>query len=256
MRFILNYGEVVVPHLMNAQTQSGDDNRNPTPVLTRTISLPADEYGCAEGDAPWTSGSIEEDTVLSSVCAQSSGREGVGCDIVVCACGKVAEWTGGRDDRPRSAVGRGHRLASGWGFRGSVPVFVWRESLKQFCKNHPQYTRLNRDTNLNLPVIGSLIYCVNGALDHATTKAAFRPPKRVSACFLRDSDKEQSFFCEYHSSVRDKTNKVLPMTKIGLQRMHSLRGNLHRERDELTTQDSSHGGSEVSLFVQIREISL
>nr|CAD7431541.1 unnamed protein product [Timema monikensis] len=53
-------------------------------------------------------------------------------------------------------------------FRESLPAFTWRESGEQFWKHHPQYT--DRDSNLDLTVIGSLVYCESDALDHVDTK--------------------------------------------------------------------------------------
>nr|CAD7589036.1 unnamed protein product [Timema genevievae] len=47
-------------------------------------------------------------------------------------------------------------------FKESVLVFAWRESGNQLWKN--------QDLNLDLPVIGSLVYCESGALDYAATK--------------------------------------------------------------------------------------
>nr|CAD7427772.1 unnamed protein product [Timema monikensis] len=50
--------------------------------------------------------------------------------------------------------------------RGSVPVFVWRESGKPFSINHPQYAR----PKLDLLIISSLFYCECDTLDHAATE--------------------------------------------------------------------------------------
>nr|CAD7575712.1 unnamed protein product [Timema californicum] len=48
-------------------------------------------------------------------------------------------------------------------FIGSVPAFAWRESGKPFWKKF-------RTSDLDLPVIGSPVYCENGVLDYAATK--------------------------------------------------------------------------------------
>nr|CAD7596598.1 unnamed protein product [Timema genevievae] len=53
-------------------------------------------------------------------------------------------------------------------FIGSVLAFSWRESEKIFKENHPQYS--DRNSNLDLPVIVSLVYCESSALDHAATE--------------------------------------------------------------------------------------
>nr|CAD7589031.1 unnamed protein product [Timema genevievae] len=50
-----------------------------------------------------------------------------------------------------------------------VPPLAWRESGTPFRENLPQYTRLG--SKHDFPVIGSLVYCDNSALDHAVTEA-------------------------------------------------------------------------------------
>nr|CAD7590216.1 unnamed protein product [Timema genevievae] len=52
-----------------------------------------------------------------------------------------------------------------------VPIFAWRESGNPFGKT--TLSTLNRELNLNLLVIGSLVYCKNCVLDHAATKARY-----------------------------------------------------------------------------------
>ncbi|CAG2061705.1 unnamed protein product, partial [Timema podura] len=54
-------------------------------------------------------------------------------------------------------------------FRGSEPAFVWRESAKSLGENHP--SSLNRDLNLNLPVLGSLAQYESSALANYATEA-------------------------------------------------------------------------------------
>nr|CAD7446062.1 unnamed protein product [Timema bartmani] len=49
--------------------------------------------------------------------------------------------------------------------RGSVPAFVWRENGKPFRENHPHYTQPG--FNYDLPAIGRLVYCEDGALHYA-----------------------------------------------------------------------------------------
>nr|CAD7259035.1 unnamed protein product [Timema shepardi] len=60
---------------------------------------------------------------------------------------------------------------------GIVLAFAWRLSVKPFWKNYPQYTQL-RFEPLNLPVIGSLVYCESSALDHASNEVGHWSEKR------------------------------------------------------------------------------
>nr|CAD7599251.1 unnamed protein product [Timema genevievae] len=53
-------------------------------------------------------------------------------------------------------------------FTGSVPTFAWRESGKPF--RGEKLNTPDRDLNLDLPVVGSLVYCESSALDHAATE--------------------------------------------------------------------------------------
>nr|CAD7452692.1 unnamed protein product [Timema tahoe] len=53
-------------------------------------------------------------------------------------------------------------------FRGSEPAFAWRKSGKPFRKNHPSSP--NRDSNLDLPVLGSLAQHKTGALANQATE--------------------------------------------------------------------------------------
>nr|CAD7455985.1 unnamed protein product [Timema tahoe] len=53
-------------------------------------------------------------------------------------------------------------------FIGSVPTFVWGKLVKPFCKK--KLSTPNRDLNLDLPVISSLVYCESSALDHVATE--------------------------------------------------------------------------------------
>nr|CAD7413969.1 unnamed protein product [Timema poppensis] len=61
-------------------------------------------------------------------------------------------------------------------FIGNVPEFVWRESAKTTL------SKPDKDLNLKLPVIGSLVYCKSSALGHAATEAVYCeqaiPPNR------------------------------------------------------------------------------
>nr|CAD7445168.1 unnamed protein product [Timema bartmani] len=54
--------------------------------------------------------------------------------------------------------------------RESVPTYAWRESVKPFWKKTTLSTP-DRDVNLYLPVIGSLIYCNSSALDPTAIEA-------------------------------------------------------------------------------------
>ncbi|CAG2052947.1 unnamed protein product [Timema podura] len=56
--------------------------------------------------------------------------------------------------------------------RGSVFEFMWKESGKPFRKNKLQYNRPG--SNNDLPVIGSIVYCENDALDHVVIKAVHK----------------------------------------------------------------------------------
>ncbi|CAG2058033.1 unnamed protein product [Timema podura] len=55
-------------------------------------------------------------------------------------------------------------------FRGRVPVFTWRNSGKTIEEKKALSTP-DRDSNPDSPVIDSLVYCDNDALDHAVTEA-------------------------------------------------------------------------------------
>nr|CAD7261449.1 unnamed protein product [Timema shepardi] len=61
------------------------------------------------------------------------------------------------------------------------PMCVWRESGKPLWKtileNHfgKNLTTPDRDSNLNLPIIGSLVYCKSSVLDHAASEAGLIP---------------------------------------------------------------------------------
>nr|CAD7426032.1 unnamed protein product [Timema monikensis] len=69
----------------------------------------------------------------------------------------------------RRVVDRGHNFHLDVEHkRLSVPAFAWKDSGKQFWKNHPQYIP-DRDSNLDLPVVGSLVYFESSALDHVDT---------------------------------------------------------------------------------------
>nr|CAD7438397.1 unnamed protein product [Timema bartmani] len=52
---------------------------------------------------------------------------------------------------------------------GSVPTFAWMENEKLFWKN--TLGTSNRDSNLDLPVVGGLANCESSALDHAAIEA-------------------------------------------------------------------------------------
>nr|CAD7398832.1 unnamed protein product [Timema cristinae] len=51
-------------------------------------------------------------------------------------------------------------------FRLNVPSFTWKIVLRKTTLSTP-----DRDSNLDLPVIGSLVYCESSAIDHETTEA-------------------------------------------------------------------------------------
>nr|CAD7257779.1 unnamed protein product [Timema shepardi] len=53
-------------------------------------------------------------------------------------------------------------------FRGSIPTFVWRIVENHFGKSI--LSTPNRDSNHNLQVICTLVYCESGALDHTTSE--------------------------------------------------------------------------------------
>nr|CAD7392686.1 unnamed protein product [Timema cristinae] len=54
-------------------------------------------------------------------------------------------------------------------FRENVPAFVWRKNGKPFLKT--TFSTPDRELNLNLPVIGSLVNRESSALDHMATEA-------------------------------------------------------------------------------------
>ncbi|CAG2058747.1 unnamed protein product [Timema podura] len=54
-------------------------------------------------------------------------------------------------------------------FKIIMPEFTSRQSGKPFSNNHPQYT--DRDSNLDLPISGSLVYCESRALDLYASEA-------------------------------------------------------------------------------------
>nr|CAD7402817.1 unnamed protein product [Timema poppensis] len=58
-------------------------------------------------------------------------------------------------------------------FVGSVLTFTWRDSEKPFWKTI--LSTPDRDSNLNLPIIGSLVYCESSALDHTPIEADESP---------------------------------------------------------------------------------
>nr|CAD7443747.1 unnamed protein product [Timema bartmani] len=53
---------------------------------------------------------------------------------------------------------------------GSVSAFAWKGEWKTILEKITLSTQ-DRDSNLDLPVIGSLVHCESSALDHAATKA-------------------------------------------------------------------------------------
>nr|CAD7439946.1 unnamed protein product [Timema bartmani] len=72
-------------------------------------------------------------------------------------------------------------------FRGSIPVFALKE--RERVENHFGKTTLStpdRGSSLDLPVIGSLVYCKSSALDHAAIEAEINPTSVPS----RDSNPE------------------------------------------------------------------
>ncbi|CAG2053297.1 unnamed protein product [Timema podura] len=67
--------------------------------------------------------------------------------------------------------------------KGSVPTYAWRVRVENYFEKTTLSTP-NRDSNLTLPIIGSLVvYCENSALDHEATKAAH---VELKTCLVRD----------------------------------------------------------------------
>ncbi|CAG2062260.1 unnamed protein product [Timema podura] len=58
-------------------------------------------------------------------------------------------------------------------FKGSVPAFVWMEDGNHF--GQIPLIKADRDSNIDLPVIGSLAFCESSVLDHASTEAFSHP---------------------------------------------------------------------------------
>nr|CAD7407280.1 unnamed protein product [Timema cristinae] len=54
-----------------------------------------------------------------------------------------------------------------------IPTFAWRKNGKSFWKT--TFSTPDRDLNLDLPVIGSIIYCESSALDYAATEVGDLP---------------------------------------------------------------------------------
>ncbi|CAG2060794.1 unnamed protein product [Timema podura] len=69
---------------------------------------------------------------------------------------------------------------------GYVPAFAWKESGKLFVKT--TFSTPDRDSNLNLPVIGSLVYCESSALDHEATEAGNPGAPRVVGALAGDGE--------------------------------------------------------------------
>nr|CAD7441485.1 unnamed protein product [Timema bartmani] len=67
-------------------------------------------------------------------------------------------------------------------FKVSVSALAWKESAKLFWKKKPTLRTPDRDSNLDLPIIGSLVYCDGSALDHAATEVdSCIPGKRIQS---------------------------------------------------------------------------
>ncbi|CAG2063028.1 unnamed protein product, partial [Timema podura] len=62
--------------------------------------------------------------------------------------------------------------------RGSVPAFAWRESGKTTLSIP------DRDSNLDLPVIDSLVYCKSSVLYMITYNVATKHPEQNLDCLL------------------------------------------------------------------------
>ncbi|CAG2055262.1 unnamed protein product [Timema podura] len=77
-------------------------------------------------------------------------------------------------------------------FRIIVPAFAWRESEKLYWEKN--LGTLNRDLNLDIAVISSLVYCESSALNHAATKAGHMRVARTGSGGGTDLNKE------YHQS--------------------------------------------------------
>nr|CAD7402860.1 unnamed protein product [Timema poppensis] len=52
-------------------------------------------------------------------------------------------------------------------FRGSIPIFVWREIVKTTLSTPERYSNLDGD----IPINGSLVYCESSAFDRAAIEA-------------------------------------------------------------------------------------
>nr|CAD7406094.1 unnamed protein product [Timema poppensis] len=86
---------------------------------------------------------------------------------------------------------------------GSVHVFAWKESGKQFWKN--QLGKFDQDSNTDLHVIGSLILHESDALDHVATEADIKEDEKKKAQLLHQvGEAVQNIWFSKNKSLDDE----------------------------------------------------
>nr|CAD7567812.1 unnamed protein product [Timema californicum] len=78
--------------------------------------------------------------------------------------------------RPKKNKSIAQRLEALLSEPGSAPAFLWRDSGKPLRKK-PTLSSPDRDSKLQLPVIGGLVYRESSTLDHATTEVGSNGPE-------------------------------------------------------------------------------
>nr|CAD7413932.1 unnamed protein product [Timema poppensis] len=111
-------------------------------------------------------------------------------------------------------------------FRRSIPAFAWRESGEYFGKT--TLSTPDQDSNINLSVLGNLVYSESSMLDHAATKASQDAPILITLQqFLKPLTPEvhgvvvhistlPGQFLKYQAMIllEAKCSKILPFTGI------------------------------------------
>nr|CAD7196264.1 unnamed protein product [Timema douglasi] len=112
------------------------------------------------------------------------------------------------------------------GGRRSIPAFAWRESGEYFGKT--TLSTPDQDSNINLSVLGNLVYSESSMLDHAATKASQDAPILITLQqFLKPLTPEvhgvvvhistlPGQFLKYQAMIllEAKCSKILPFTGI------------------------------------------
>nr|CAD7459039.1 unnamed protein product [Timema tahoe] len=121
-------------------------------------------------------------------------------------------------------------------FRGSVPAFMWRESGKPFW-NLTTLSTPDRDSNLDLPVIGSLVYCESSSLEHVATEAVGWPERLRSWNSMESADPAFVFVKTEH--VFDASEDTVPIgeetsLETGVSPLNCLQASLACDGDILS----------------------